>query len=129
LVHPDKQYLQYCYKQIKTKIEELGLTLNKKTSLSPLKFGTIFLKWHYYLLPTGKVIMKINKRKRAKHKRRLRKLFTREQQGQVIFNTTKNSLVSFLANAKRGNTYKLCREMRQFYHELTGSDLNDRKLS
>lgn len=128
LIHPNKQYLQYCYKQIKAKIEELSLTLNKKTSLSPLKFGAIFLKWHYYLLPTGKIIMKINKRKRAKHKRRLRKLYNLETVLLVPANATKDSLISFLANAKRGNTYKVRREMCKFYHELTGSDLNDRKL-
>lgn len=129
LIHSDKEYLKYCFIQIQLKVQNLGLSLNKKTSIQPLKHGVIFLQWHYYILSNNKIIMKINKKKRAKHKRRLRKLFTREQQEKAVLNATKNSLVSFLANAKRGNTYKLRREMRQFYHELTGSDLNDRKLS
>lgn len=129
LIHPDKQYLQYCLSEIYKKIELLGLHLNRKTNIQPLKHGIVFLKWHYYILPSGRIIMKINKKKRAKYKTRLKKLFARECNGSVTEGATADSLISFLANAKRGNTYKLCCEMQQFYQTLTGSDLSDRKLS
>lgn len=49
LIHPDKKYLQYCLCAIHTKINALGLLLNRKTNIQPLRHGIIFLKWHYYI--------------------------------------------------------------------------------
>lgn len=129
LIHPDKTYLQYCLREIEAKLTMLGLSLNRKTNIQPLHHGVMFLKWHYYILPTGRIIMKISKSKRAKQRHRLTKLYAREQKGLAAVGSTANSLISFLANAKRGNAYKLRREMRQFYHQLTGSELRERKLS
>ena len=114
LIHPDKEYLRYCLTQIKEKVAKLGLTLNKKTNLQPLQHGLIFLKWHYYILETGKVIMKMDKKKITHIKKRLRKLHKRNP------NATHDSVISFLANAKRGNTYGIRCNIQQFYKQLNG---------
>ena len=37
LIHPDKEYLEYCLVEINKHIAALGLELNKKTTLHPLK--------------------------------------------------------------------------------------------
>lgn len=129
LIHPNKSYLQYCLGVINDKLLNMKLQLNRKTNIQPLQHGVIFLKWHYYICQGGRIIMKINKQKRAKHQCRLKKLYAREQLGLAATGATADSLTSFLANAKRGNTYHLCYTMKQFYHALTGSELNERKLS
>lgn len=116
LMHPSKQYLQMCLAHIRGFIERLGLQLNKKTNIQPLKHGIIFLKWRYLLLYTGKILMFMNRRKIPKQKRRLKKLCVRGLDA-------KSSVVSFLANAKRGNTWRIQREMRRYYNHLTGSEL------
>ena len=117
LIHYSKEYLQMCLKEIRGFIERLGLQLNKKTNIQPLKHGVIFLKWRYLLMPTGKVVMLMNRKKIPKEKRRLKKL-----RGRCL--DTKSSVTSFLANAKRGNTWRIQREMRHFYCRLTGSELH-----
>lgn len=117
LIHPDKQYLQYCLKQIQIKVASLGLILNRKTNLQPLKHGIMFLKWHYYLLDGGRVLMKMNKKKISKQKRRMRKIKRRED---LTDKMLQESIISFLANAKRGNSYKLCHYMNWYYHSLIG---------
>ena len=116
LIHPSKTYLQFCLSQINSFIQSLGLQLNTKTEIQPLRHGVIFLKWRYVLLPTNKVIMLMNHRKITKEKRRLKKLFARCIE-------SKSSIISFLANAKRGNTWHIQQEMRIFYNCLIGSEV------
>lgn len=123
LIHSDKQYLEYCLAEINKQIIALGLELNKKTTLQPLSQGVVFLKWHYYIKPTGAIILKMNKKKLSKQKRRMRKMLPLCGALKV-----RESLVSFLANAQRGNTHHTQYYMKQYYRELTGSDFNDIEL-
>ena len=37
LIHEDKEYLRYCWKEIERHVNELGLSLNAKTNIYPLK--------------------------------------------------------------------------------------------
>lgn len=107
LIHPDKNYLKQCKKVIYDKLAAIGLLLNKKTELQPLQHGIIFLKWHYYMTETGKIIMLMRRQKITKFKHHLARL------AQKNYSKLKSSLESFLANAKRGNTHKICRYMRK----------------
>lgn len=42
LIHEDKEYLRYCWKEIERHVNELGLSLNAKTNIYPLKTELIF---------------------------------------------------------------------------------------
>ena len=125
LIHPDKKYLQYCLCAIHTKINALGLLLNRKTNIQPLRHGIIFLKWHYYIQPQGRIVMRMNHKKLSKQKRRLRKLIENKNLG---IKCAAESLTSFLANAKRGNSYFKQQDMLKYFKNLTGSDLNEGNL-
>lgn len=58
------------------------------------------------------------KKKQGKQRRKLKKLMAKEQSGEYAPGTARESLVSFLANAARGNTYHERRKMIKFYYEL-----------
>lgn len=118
LIHPDKDYLRYCWKEIEKELAKLKLTLNKKTSLHPIKQGINFLQWKFIYSDTGKVLMLINKKKIIKEKRRLVKLFELEAAGLRPKGTAWTSLSCWLANAERGNTYKIRCSMIEFYNQL-----------
>lgn len=124
LIHPDKCYLQYCKEEIRKQLQKIGLELNKKTELQPLKHGIIFLKWHYYLKDSGKIIMRMDRKKLTKQKRRLKKLYNKFNN----LNVLQESLISFLANSLRGNTYFKRQQILTYYKNLTGSELSERKL-
>ena len=62
LIHPDKEYLQYCRVEIEKHVAKLGLYLNAKTNIFPLKNGLDFLGFHTYLTDTGKVIRKVRRK-------------------------------------------------------------------
>ena len=123
LIHEDKDYLQHCRDEIREKLESLGFSLNpKKTVLHPLKQGIIFLQWRFVLTETGKVLMFMNPKKLTKQRRRMKKLWEKEQAGSVDRGTVHESLQAFLANAERGDTWKIRESMKQFYKDLTGDD-------
>lgn len=122
LIHEDKTYLQYCRKAIQEKLSELDLRLNKKTSIYPLEQGIKFLHWRFIFSDSGKVLLFMEHSKLTKQKRRMRKLWSIEQEGIVEPGSTRMSLQCWLSNANRGNTYKERSEMISFYHTLTGEE-------
>lgn len=115
LVHPDKEYLKTCRKIIELKLEELGLELNEKTKIYPLKQGVKLLQWKFQIMPSGKILRRMNKNKSGKQRRKLKKLFRKELEGKYKSGTAKESLISFLANASRGDTYFVRQRMTYFY--------------
>ena len=45
LIHPDKEYLQYCLTEIQAFMASLGLELNEKTQIFPLRHGKEYLQY------------------------------------------------------------------------------------
>lgn len=120
LIHDDRGYLKQCLAQIREYVQRLGLELNHKTQIQPLRKGFVFLQWKFGLTGTGKVLLLMSSAKVYKQRRRMRKLWAREQAGTVPPGTTHESMRSFLANAQRGDTWRIRMRMKDFYHELTG---------
>lgn len=126
LIHHDKEYLKECRKVIAEKVQAAGLQLNNKTVLYPLRQGVSFLQWRFIIADTGRIVRKMNKKKQSKQRRKLKKLYAKELNGELEAGTTYASLVSWLANADRGDTYYMQRKMIKFYKEL--EDLHNEKL-
>lgn len=64
LIHPNKQYLMQCLKEINEIISSLNLSLNGKTQIMPFKQGIKFIGFHVYIV-NGDIVCKIrNENKR-----------------------------------------------------------------
>lgn len=59
----------------------------------------------------------MNRKKITKEKERLRKLLAKEYSGEFSEGTSRQSLDCWLANAKRGNTYRIQHDMLNYYYE------------
>ena len=59
IIHPDKKYLQVLLSTLRRMYGDIGLELNQKTQIFPLKNGIKFLGMHMYLTDTGKVIRRL----------------------------------------------------------------------
>lgn len=129
LIHQDKEYLKYCWREIDKWLTARSLHLNEKTEIQPLRHGIIFLKWRFVLTETGKVLMLMKPEKLSKQRHRLKKLHEKELVGKVDAGATEESLQSFLANAKRGQTYLMQKRMIAWYNDLTGGTYHDRQVS
>lgn len=115
LIHKDKEYLKYCWSEIENMLKEIGLELNRKTSIQPLRQGFTFLRWKMRYSPSGKVIMRMDKTKLGKQRRRLKKLMLKESSGVIEHGSSENSLIAWIANARRGNTHYQVIRMKQYY--------------
>lgn len=118
LIHHDKEYLQYCKAVIEKMLNDIGLELNKKTTLYPLSQGAKFLQWRFVVTSTGKVVMKMSGKKTGRERRRLCKLLNKEASGELEEGTAMNSLIAWGANASRGDAYFKYKRMKYFYYTV-----------
>ena len=119
LIHPDKEYLKCCLSVIREHLAGLGLALNDKTCIYPLRQGVKMLQWTFKITGSGRILMRMNQKKMSTEMRKLRKLWERECTDRVVPGTTHDSLQSWLANAMRGDTFAIRKRMLAFYYGLT----------
>ena len=98
LIHKDKEYLKYCLKEIeKVCVNNLKLTLNRKTQIGKVSNGIDFLGFRLTLTDTGKVIKKLRSSSKKRIKKHLKALSKLENKGIVnreYVNIRKNSFYS-----------------------------------
>ena len=117
LIHEDKEYLRYCWKEIERRVNEIGLSLNEKTAIYPLKNGIDFLGFHTYLTETGAVIRKVRRKSKSNARRKVKKLCGLMEAGKIGPDTVKQSYQSWRGHAAKGNCYHLIRKMDQHFNK------------
>lgn len=118
LIHEDKEYLRHCWKEIENHVGNLGLTLNGKTNIYPLKNGIDFLGFHTYLNETGAVIKKVRRKSKNNARRKLTKMRGLLDAGKITPETVSQSYQSWRGHASKGNCYHLIRNMDQYHDKL-----------
>lgn len=119
IIHHDKEKLKEIQKEINVEVKKLGLNLNGKTQIFPLKNGIDFLGFHSYLTDTGKVIRKIRKKSKENAKRKIRKMSKLCLEGKLPFKVVEQSYQSWKGHAIHGNTYKLIQKTDACFNNLT----------
>ena len=118
LINESKEYLMKCKAIIEAQLTSIGLELNEKTTIYPIKQGVKILQWRLFYTETGKVVMRMSSKKMGKQRRRLRKILIKEISGEYFKGTGHTSLVSWRANAARGDCwYRQIRMRNYFYNE------------
>jgi len=112
LIHPDKEYLQYCLTEIQAFMASLGLELNEKTQIFPLRHGMDFLGFHTYLTDSGKVIRKLRHSSVKKMRTKLRRWEKEYPTGLVTREEILQSWQAWDAHAAHGNTWTLRQQVR-----------------
>lgn len=121
LIHEDKAYLQYCRAEIEKHVAAIGLSLNNKTNIYPLRNGIDFLGFHTYLTETGAVIRKVRRRSKNNMKRKLKKMRGLVERGKITTATVEQSYKSWRGHAEKGNCYHLIRRTDHYYNRLFNS--------
>lgn len=130
-IHESKEYLKECWRKIEKKLNEIHLTLNRKSCMYPIRQGVKFLHWRFILTETGKIVQKMESEKMGKERRRLKALLVKEAKGEIEEGTSERSIQSWDANAARGDTFFQRKRMREYYEkkkeEIYGN--NRRKIA
>ena len=117
LIHEDKEYLKYCLREIEKHLEGIGLQLNQKTQIFPLRHGIDFLGFHTYLTESGKVIRKLRRGSKNKMRKKIRNYKSRLEKGKITHKEVEQSYKSWKAHASHGNCYYLTSKMDQYYNK------------
>lgn len=118
LIAPSKEYLKHCLDCINQFVASLGLSLNGKTQIVPLKNGILFTGFHHYVTKDGKYIRKLNSTSKRKIYKKL-KIWTKlvnegkmtEQKFYEKYGALKNHML-------HGNCIKLCHSMDIYVNQL-----------
>lgn len=111
-IHPDKDYLQFCLKEIRAFMASLGLELNEKTQIFPIRNGIDFLGFHSYLTEEGKVIRKLRHSSIKRMRSKLRRWEQDYPAGLVTREKILQSWQAWDAHAAHGNTWSLRQQVR-----------------
>lgn len=112
LIHPDKEYLQFCLREIRAYMDSLGLELNEKTQIFPIRNGIDFLGFHTYLTESGKVIRKLRNSSIKRMRAKLRHWEKEYPAGLVTREQILQSWQAWDAHAAHGNTWALRQQVR-----------------
>jgi len=120
LIHHDKQYLEYCRKEIQNIHENLGIRANdKKTRITKLKDGIKFLKGVYFLTEKGRVVRYATPDSRKRMRRKLVKFKALLEAGKMSYGDIRTAYQSWRGNyIKRFDAYNTIRRMDGLYNRL-----------
>lgn len=118
LIHHDRGVLEHCLAEIRKIVNDLGLELNEKTQIHPLKNGIKFLKWRFILTKTGKVVRRMSRRGIVRERRRLRHMRDKCLRGEVQETKMYESFQSWRSHARRGNTRTVELKMTRLYDKF-----------
>ncbi len=118
IIHESKEKLREILKIAEAYIEPLGLKLNNKTQIFPLRNGIDFLGYHTYITDTGKIIRKIRAKSKNNMRRKLKKFRKLVDSGKMTLESVERSYASWRGHASHGNTYHLLKNMDALFYAL-----------
>lgn len=126
LIHPDREYLEYCYTAIGEFLAKMDFSLHPdKTRIYPLKEGVKMLGFTHRLTATGKIIRTIDPKNVKMERKKLYRLVQRAKRGEIPKSKVDCCFESWIAHAENGNSFKLIQRMRRYYKSLWKDGAND----
>ena len=97
----------------------MGIRLNeKKTKIVKLSRGFTFLKTHFILTDTGKVVKRICRESVTRERRKLKKFAKLNERGEMSFAQIREAYNSWRGYASQKDAYKTIRNMDALFNRL-----------
>ena len=123
LIHPSKAYLTYCLEVIRQYLDTLGLTLNGKTQVFPLKNGVSYLGFHTYVTSNGKTIRILKNQKKRNAQKKFVRMAKMVATGKMPMEKFQSSYEAWKNHISNGNCFRLGEEMdRRVYAIINKED-------
>lgn len=119
LIHPDKAFLWRCLADIKALCDDLGIVLNqKKTQVTKLSRGVVFLKTRFVLLKSGKVLRLPAHKSAVAMRRKLKKFKKWVETGRMVFSEVRQSFNSWKGHMKHMDSHSVVQSVQMLYINL-----------
>lgn len=127
LISHDKEYLEYCLREIKKRLNSYGLQLNeRKTKLFSLKEQNIeFLGFDFHLAENGKVCVYVASNKIKRKRVELARMASKVKRGEKDRESADQAYRDWRKHAEYGDTYNFLKRMDTFYYGLYKEDSNE----
>lgn len=123
IIHQDKKALQALLRDIRQHIGDLGLELNEKTAIFPLRNGIDFLGFHTYLTDTGAVVQKLRQDSIDRMKGKVRYWRRAYPAGEITKDEIKQKWQAWDAHAAHGDTHSLREKIANDVGAIIGEKL------
>ena len=110
-VHQDKQYLKQALAEIEKMVTALGLKLNSKTHIFPLKNGVTYLGYRYYVTPTGKIVKTVKKQTKRRFRSHAKLLKKAYIEGYINSERVQGTVAAIHGHLCHGKNTRLEREL------------------
>lgn len=119
ILSSDKHFLKDLYNKMKIICAELGLIFNeKKTKITKVSKGFVFLKIKYRVLPNGRILKTLTRAGIVRMRRKLKKFRQLVDSGRMTLNDVYQSIQSWLSNSKKAMSYHTRKSMLKLYNAL-----------
>lgn len=110
-VHQDKQVLIDTLNLLTSTLDDMGLKLNSKTQIFPLKNGVTYLGFRYRITDTGKIVKTVKKPAKRRIRWRIRLLKKAYLENLIDGARVKLSLASMYGHIAHSRSYRIKKEM------------------
>lgn len=111
LIHSDRDFVRYALERITETVKKLGLQLNSKTQIFPLKNGVTYLGFRYFVKPGGKIVKTVKKRTKRRMRWRVRLLKKAYLDGVIDGDRVRMSVASMHGHLGYGSCYRIQKEL------------------
>lgn len=112
LLHEDKEYVKNALEEIKKAVKYLGLLLNAKTQIIPIKNGITYLGFRFVITSTGKVVRMVKKETKKRLRGRAKLLKKAYLDGIIPLERVEASLAAFHGHLHKGDNYRFEEELK-----------------
>ena len=125
LIGHDHKQIQYWLEEIKKKLAEIGFeTHPKKTRITSLHTGMMWLGYHYRLTGPGKVVMTADTDRLKATRKKYYRLVQKCKRGEVSREKVDESYRCWRECASKGDGWEMLRNMDRYYAGLWRGDAN-----
>lgn len=128
LFSESKEKLTYAFKHIKEHIKNIGLQLNSKTQMFPLKNGFNYLGFNYSVTKTGKILKTITTKTRRRMKWRVRYLKKLYEAKLINSERVERSLVAFHGHLCHAKCWYLENKLRNGLKPMLPKEVFERAI-
>lgn len=119
LLHHSIAYLEECLEKLRVIYSEYGIVINeKKTKIVDLKHGFTFLKTHFYITETGRIIKKPCRDSITRERRKLKKQAALVASGVLTFDEVRHSYASWRGSMSHRDAYRTVQSMDRLFNRL-----------
>lgn len=103
VIHPDKEFLKLLRRDLEAELAVIGLELNNKTQIFPIRHGIDFLGFRTYASDSGKIIRQLRRQNKKNIARKIKHFGRDFRDGRLSAEKLRQRYDSWRAHAGHGN--------------------------